>query len=229
MKFIVEPMPESINFGLGDTWSLIVQDPIIFRNTIELIRAYVDSREQGLQLRIISEDDQLLDIPKSVLIIQDSYMFDLSSRTITTALIKELTVESTILNEKLLAKVNEAIQELMGEAVQQSEHNIIYNQEVSIGEVAKFMGVRLSANEQYGLVDRMYSIIEVARTLLAKHLVIFIGHRSLISSEEFVVLTDFSKHIGQSVLFIDNSVPETAKSERRIMIDKDLYCYEQEI
>lgn len=227
MKFIAEPMTDPLMFDPGDTWSLAIQQPGVYRQVIESLHDYCYGRDEGIKIRMLDEDDRLIDLVKSTLIVHDSYTFDASARSIATALTKDL-AERSIIEEAMLSSLKHDIMALIGEIDLQSSHNLIHKPDVDLVDIIKMMGVRLAAVEQYRLIDKMYSIIEIARNLLAKHLVIFVNHRCLVNSEEFVGLADFAKHSGQSMLFIDCIDTEPAKSERRMVIDNDFYCYERQ-
>lgn len=226
MKLIIEPMTDPLTFSEGDVWSLCVQSPHTYRRMIESFHDQYFRRSDKNTVRLQDGRGTLLDITKYALLIHDSYTFDVSSRPIITALIKDLQ-EKSVFDDTVLQKIEKDIIDLVGELDLQSRHKLDYRSEVDLGDVLKMMEVRLAASEQHSLLDKMYSIIEIAGDLLAKHLVIFVNQRCLVSSEEFVSLMEFAKHQQQSVLFIDPVNVVAADGEQRMVVDEDLYCYRQ--
>lgn len=226
MKLIIEPMTDPLTFSDGNVWSLYIKSPHIYRRMIESFHDQYFRRSDENVVRLQDDRGKLLDITKHALLVHDSYTFDVSSRPIIAALIKDLQ-DKSVLDDRILQKIEKDILDLIGELDLQSRHKLDYKSEVDLSDVLKMMEVRLAASEQHSLLDKMYSIIEIAGDLLAKHLVIFVNQRCLISSEEFVGLMEFAKHQQQSVLFIDPVNVVAADGEQRMVVDEDLYCYRQ--
>jgi CRISPR type II-A-associated protein Csn2 len=226
MKLTIEPITEALDFREEAVWSLCVQSSGAYRQMIESLHDHYYRRDDGTNVRLQDDNGDLIDITKGVLIIHDSYTFDISSRPIITALVKDLQ-ERTVLDDISLQKIENDILDLVGELDLQSHHKLTYKSEVGLSDILKMMEIKLAASEQYGLIDKMYSIVEIAGSLLAKHLVIFINQRCLVSSDEFVGLMEFARCQQQSVLFIDPIDVVVANGERRVMVDEDLYCYAQ--
>ena len=226
MKLTIEPMSEPIMFKDGDVWSLSVQSPGAYRQMIESLHDQYFQRCDCNTVRLCDERGELLSLSKNILIVHDSYTFDVSSRPIITALLNDLQNKSTI-DDDMIQTIEKDILELVGELDLQSCHKLDYKAEVELGDILKMMEVKLAASQQYGLIDKMYSLIEIAGSLLTKRLVIFVNQRCLVSSPEFVSLVEFAAHQQQPILFIDPVDVRAVANENRMVIDEDLYCYKE--
>lgn len=228
MNLVIDPMSEPIVFSNGDVQTLYIQGPHKYRCMIESLHDEYYKRDESTNtVRLLNDRRELLDITKHTLLIHDSYTFDISSRQIITALIKDLQ-EKSVFDDAILQKIEKDIIGLIGELDLQSRHKLDYKADVGLHDLLKMMEVKLAASEQHSFLDKIYSIIEIAGDLLSKRLVIFINQRCLLNPEEFVGLMEFANHQQQAVLFIDPVNVVAADGEQRTVVDDDLYCYKQQ-
>ena len=181
-------------------------------------------REENNRTVIYNNENGLLNLTKDTLIVTDLYSYDLSSRTITTALYKNIQ-DSSDLDPIKLAQIEKEILDVLSAINTGFSQNLNYQTEINIGDIMKMAHVELEANTGNNYIDKLYGIIDSAQQLLSKRLVILINQRQLLSHSELQALLQYVQNNHFSVLFIEKNCKNKLNEENVLVVDDDLYDF----
>ena len=151
----------------GGIATLVIHNNIFFRKIVEGILDMYTKREENNRTVIYNNENGLLNLTKDTLIVTDLYSYDLSSRTITTALYKNIQ-DSSDLDPIKLAQIEKEILDVLSAINTGFSQNLNYQTEINIGDIMKMAHVELEANTGNNYIDKLYGIIDSAQQLLSK-------------------------------------------------------------
>ena len=203
--------------------TIVIQDDLLLRKIIEdLLDEY--TKKAANNHIVISDGDDLLNLSKDTLLATDVYSYDLSSRTITTALYKDIQENSDIDMSKL-AQIEASILDLLHIINTGFSQNLDYSAEISMSDIMKMAHVTLEVNSSNNYLDKLYGIIDSAQQLLSRRLIILVNQRQLLSYSELRALLQYVQDNHFSVLFIEKNCNEKIEGESSLTIDSDLYDF----
>lgn len=207
----------------GGIATIVIQDDLLLRKIIEdLLDEY--TKKAANNHIVVSDDDNVLNLPKDALLVTDVYSYDLSSRTITTALYKDIQENSDIDMSKL-AQIEASILDLLHAINTGFSQNLDYSAEISMSDIMKMAHVTLDVNSSNNYLDKLYGIIDSAQQLLSRRLIILVNQRQLLSYSELRALLQYVQDNHFSVLFIEKNCNEKIEGESSLTIDSDLYDF----
>ena len=208
----------------GGIATLVIHNNIFFRKIVEGILDMYTKREENNRTVIYNNENGLLNLTKDTLIVTDLYSYDLSSRTITTALYKNIQ-DSSDLDPIKLAQIEKEILDVLSAINTGFSQNLNYQTEINIGDIMKMAHVELEANTGNNYIDKLYGIIDSAQQLLSKRLVILINQCQLLSHSELQALLQYVQNNHFSVLFIEKNCKNKLNEENVLVVDDDLYDF----
>lgn len=208
----------------GGIATLVIHNNIFFRKIVEGILDMYTKREENNRTVIYNNENGLLNLTKDTLIVTDLYSYDLSSRTITTALYKNIQ-DNSDLDPIKLAQIEKEILDVLSAINTGFSQNLNYQTEINIGDIMKMAHVELEANTGNNYIDKLYGIIDSAQQLLSKCLVILINQRQLLSHSELQALLQYVQNNHFSVLFIEKNYKNKLNEENVLVVDDDLYDF----
>lgn len=208
----------------GGIATLVIHNNIFFRKIVEGILDMYTKREENNRTVIYNNENGLLNLTKDTLIVTDLYSYDLSSRTITTALYKNIQ-DSSDLDPIKLAQIEKEILDVLSAINTGFSQNLNYQTEINIGDIMKMAHVELEANTGNNYIDKLYGIIDSAQQLLSKRLVILINQRQLLSHSELQALLQYVQNNHFSVLFIEKNCKNKLNEENVLVVDDNLYDF----
>ena len=208
----------------GGIATLVIHNDIFFRKIVEGILDMYTKREENNRTVIYNNENGLLNLTKDTLIVTDLYSYDLSSRTITTALYKNIQ-DSSDLDPIKLAQIEKEILDVLSAINTGFSQNLNYQTEINIGDIMKMAHVELEANTGNNYINKLYGIIDSAQQLLSKRLVILINQRQLLSHSELQALLQYVQNNHFSVLFIEKNCKNKLNEENVLVVDDDLYDF----
>lgn len=208
----------------GGIATLVIHNDIFFRKIVEGILDVYTKREENNRTVIYDNENDPLNLTKDTLIVTDLYSYDLSSRTITTALYKNIQ-DNSDLDPVKLAQIEKEILDILGAINTGFSQNLNYQTEINIGDIMKMAHVELEANTGNNYIDKLYGIIDSAQQLLSKRLVILINQRQLLSYSELQALLQYVQNNHFSVLFIEKNCKNKLNEENVLVVDDDLYDF----
>lgn len=212
-------IPES-----GGIATLAIHNDLFFRKIIENILDTYTKREENNRIVIYDDEHNPLDITKDSLIITDIYSYDLSSRTITAALYKNIQDNSDI-DQTKIEQIESSIFDILDNINIDFSQNLSYQSTISMNDILKMARVGLEVNLRNNYIDRLYGIIDSAQQLLSKQLVVLVNQRQLLSHSELRALLQYVEDNHFSVLFIEKICKDKLDSEGLLSIDDDFYDF----
>lgn len=208
----------------GGIATLVIHNDLFFRKIIENILDTYTKREENNRIVIYDDNCNPLDITKYSLIITDIYSYDLSSRTITAALYKNIQDNSDI-DQIKIEQIESSIFDILDNINIDFSQNLSYQSTISMNDILKMAHVGLEANLRNNYIDRLYGIIDSAQQLLSKQLVVLVNQRQLLSHSELRALLQYVEDNHFSVLFIEKICKDKLDSEGLLSIDDDFYDF----
>lgn len=208
----------------GGIATLAIHNDLFFRKIIENILDTYTKREENNRIVIRDDNCNPLDITKDSLIITDIYSYDLSSRTITAALYKNIQDNSDI-DQTKIEQIESSIFDILDNINIDFSQNLSYQSTISMNDILKMAHVGLEVNLRNNYIDRLYGIIDSAQQLLSKQLVVLINQRQLLSHSELRALLQYVEDNHFSVLFIEKICKDKLDSEGLLSIDDDFYDF----
>lgn len=204
--------------------TLAIHNDLFFRKIIENILDAYTKREENNRIVICDDNCNPLDITKDSLIITDIYSYDLSSRTITAALYKNIQDNSDI-DQTKIEQIESSIFDILDNINIDFSQNLSYQSTISMNDILKMAHVGLEVNLRNNYIDRLYGIIDSAQQLLSKQLVVLVNQRQLLSHSELRALLQYVEDNHFSVLFIEKICKDKLDSEGLLSIDDDFYDF----
>ena len=208
----------------GGIATLAIRNDLFFRKIIENILDTYTKREENNRIVIYDDEHNPLDITKDSLIITDIYSYDLSSRTITAALYKNIQDNSDI-DQTKIEQIESSIFDILDNINIDFSQNLSYQSTISMNDILKMARVGLEVNLRNNYIDRLYGIIDSAQQLLSKQLVVLVNQRQLLSHSELRALLQYVEDNHFSVLFIEKICKDKLDSEGLLSIDDDFYDF----
>ena len=208
----------------GGIATLAIHNDLFFRKIIENILDTYTKREENNRIVIYDDEHNPLDITKDSLIITDIYSYDLSSRTITAALYKNIQDNSDI-DQTKIEQIESSIFDILDNINIDFSQNLSYQSTISMNDILKMAHVGLEVNLRNNYIDRLYGIIDSAQQLLSKQLVVLVNQRQLLSYSELRALLQYVEDNHFSVLFIEKICKDKLDSEGLLSIDNDFYDF----
>ena len=208
----------------GGIATLAIRNDLFFRKIIENILDTYTKREENNRIVIYDDEHNPLDITKDSLIITDIYSYDLSSRTITAALYKNIQDNSDI-DQTKIEQIESSIFDILDNINIDFSQNLSYQSTISMNDILKMARVGLEVNLRNNDIDRLYGIIDSAQQLVSKQLVVLVNQRQLLSHSELRALLQYVEDNHFSVLFIEKICKDKLDSEGLLSIDDDFYDF----
>ena len=208
----------------GGIATLAIHNDLFFRKIIENILDTYTKREENNRIVIYDDEHNPLDITKDSLIVTDIYSYDLSSRTVTAALYKNIQDNSDI-DQTKIEQIESSIFDILDNINIDFSQNLSYQSTISVNDILKMAHVGLEVNLRNNYIDRLYGIIDSAQQLLSKQLVILVNQRQLLSHSELRALLQYVEDNHFSVLFIEKICKDKLDNEGLLSIDDDFYDF----
>lgn len=217
MKLSIFGFESSLSFKSLATVS--IKDNLLYRKVIEELLNYDEGNF------VVIEDNERLTIKNDILIVNDVYGFDFSSRQILNSLYKQLNSRRDERSTKILLEIENKLSELMEIFEFDSDNDFRYDTEIELLSVFKLVNVSLEVSNSRKYIDKIYGIINLAKRLMNRKVVIFIHQREFLADSELRALLNYAESNEISVLFIEKDLNRPIIGEDIMVIDKDLYDF----
>lgn len=196
---------------------------IVFENQKFLFRfvteLYLQLNKQDGSI-ILSENEERMDVTKSVEFISQFVPFDCNKKSLITKLqqkLKDATNESMYIETSELMS---SIQQFLYRLTDLFDINIVVD-DIDAGILIKAINARFSS-EYETLSDALYDYCANVVNLEGNKLFIFLNLRCLISDEEFALFTKTLTDHKMFSLFLENTDRRTVGFEKKTVIDNDM-------
>ena len=210
------------------------ENPIIFKeNEInylilenqKYLSRYINelrSQIEGMQgMFVLSEDNVVLDVRRSVELIIDPFSNDPNNRGALNRLFVKMKDEAYAdkykSTDELIQMIFSAIQTLINNQAMA----VTFDEQLDIVGLFKLLGVKFECSSE-SLLENLCEYMRIQRDYSNTLLFIFVNIRCFLTAEELEGLYQFLFYNKISVLMIENNVFETNDRENIKIIDKDL-------
>lgn len=218
MKLVNPRLDKHINFMNSNVWLLVIENP----NEYYILLNDLIQQENGNEGNwVLSEDNDILNISKSAVLIYDYFNIDFKSKKI------DNLIKSTILQvakegdflEKL-SNINKEIITLNNDLMSQINLPLIANEDVTFEDVYKISN--FSINEDKTLLERISTYVDIFVKLNNAKLVVFVNPFAFLSNDQLHSLIKEFNYKNIKMLFIDYQNRKLPCEFAKIIIDKDL-------
>jgi CRISPR type II-A-associated protein Csn2 len=198
--------------------TLVIENPRLFRDFVSGLYLTID---EGESVFVFSEDGKIIKPAEVVSVIQVVIPFSINTKTLQTALLKEMgkyAIDSNYLERTtfVTSVVSKYIKELSLEIPYE-----ICSSNLTAMSLFKAAGVTFDEDEM-SLIDKVLAYIRLSRDLLKRRVFILIHARSYFSIKEINELISICIAEKILLLLLDSIAGEMLDFEERLIIDKDL-------
>lgn len=205
---------------LGGVGSLVIKDGLQYRRIIESLFDYDENNVLSIE-----NQKKFLTAKKDILVVNDVYGFDFSSRQILSALYKQLATQKDERSVKLVVEIENRLAELMNIIELTSDINFNYETQLDLADLFKLAKVSLEVSTSKNYIDKIYAIIDIANNLMGRRVVVLVHQREFLANNEIRALLNYLLDQKISVLFIEKSLDQPIAGENCLVIDEDLYDF----
>ena len=219
MKLVYPEWTSQITFSEGGTEIVQIEDPVYFSSVLGEL---VGQCENDNGRFVLSDGDEILDFSKSAEIILSPFSLDVSSRKISSEIVKSLV--KVAYDEKFVetGNITSIILKYLYKLIDYEDINVELNDEVDLQMLFKSAGLKAAIDET-SLLTRLTDYIFLIRDLLKVKLFICVNLLSYISEDQFFAFKKTVTAGKISVLLLQSIVKsEMIKNKERLIIDKDL-------
>ncbi|MCQ2533545.1 MAG: type II-A CRISPR-associated protein Csn2 [Clostridia bacterium] len=217
MKIIFPPLTSPIKLSDEYATTIVVENKKCFYEIVTDLYNQVNKSDGRI---VLSKSDKVIDIVKNVELISQYVPFDCNKKVLLTKLHQKL---KDVANNSFYCETTEILSILQKYIFDIAD---TYNSELEIDEIDltglfKLFNVRFS-NDLSSLSASIYSYCTNVVSLEGDKLFIFVGLRTYIDDDDYLLLLRTLIDHKIRVLFLETSCFPDNEYEQRIIIDKDL-------
>lgn len=217
MKLIHNRYDIEFEFNENMVYGLVIENPMVFTEIAgELLRQC----EEDEGSFVLSEDNKLLSISKTISFIFNPFSMEWNSKRILTKLYNVLCVElhDKWVEEQLALQSNYI--ELMEKVCMSSEYALSYNAELDIQDI--FKAGKLKINMEEGtLIEKISEYINMESKLLGVKIFVFINLKGFLTQEEIAELHKNCCYRKIYLLLLETRYSRKNEWEEICILDKD--------
>ena len=200
--------------------AIIAEEPHYYEKIIDKIYAQINKTEETL--RLYNEQNDLIDMSKSCSIFFSSADLNYQNTRFQKKFLAYLVgeIESGAIKEKLLQNRADMLC-IMEEIRNVSAYEISYEDQFSIADIIKSIGIRLESPVGK-FAEKFMDCAQTYRDFIGTNLFFLVGCAGFITEEEFSYLQSWGVYQEITCIFIEYSdcrIPSTAK---KFIVDRDL-------
>ncbi len=218
MKLVLAGVNETICIKKDKVNTVVIENPSLMYSAIRDLKQQLNKLDGK---SILSVNNSVVEIYKTVEMLTDAYEMNLNSKTLLTKIIDDLCKKAV--NEdnyertmNLLSYIYSYMEDMLWDM-----DSDIQCGEVQIKQLLKALDI-IVVDDIEDLPDRMYRYLTLVRQYLGEKLFIFVNFRGYIEEERFKLLINSLLEHEFNCLFIDNKSYNCLENENRLTIDIDL-------
>ena len=216
MKLANSKFFETLEFECGSQ-TLVVENVELLRTIILQLKFQINNKIGDF---ILSDNDEILDISKNILLITDVFEISGLSKQLKNKL--QQYVESSYDNDDLYQDVYQKLIEFGNDLTNSSPYPLCFNQEISKFDIIKMLDIQLEHNYS-SLLEEVIDYIDIFSQIIKTKLFVFISLRSFLTDEEFNNFMKIMDYKGIRVLLIERYLSlDNGINNNVHIIDKDL-------
>lgn len=198
--------------------TLVIENPVFYRNFILDLKAQLVNCSSRF---VLSEDNELLNISKSVEFVSDIFEINFDARFFVSKLY-QLALDECNISQTNTTEIIEKINELASGIVTGLPCEANYNPISDISPIIKQLGFHIDVSD-LSLPERIIEYLCFLNNYSEKRLYVILNLKSALSSEEFTEFTKLVNYKKLSVLLIENHISGYSYENEYVrIIDKDL-------
>lgn len=206
---------DPITIEEADPATLVIENNRQFRNVIDNL---IEQHETDFGDYVLSEENDILSLSKECLIISDPFNLNFESRQIKSKLLQSVMSDST---DNHYLDLISSINLLGAELCQQSRYSIIYNTNISLSDLLKWMDFKIDTY-QLNRIEQILEYINVHVELLSKKLIIAVGLKDYLDDAEYYELIKILEYKHIRILFLEHRTHRFDDRNHTRIIDEDL-------
>lgn len=211
---------EPLIWNDGGVQTLIIENKPMLRMFLETLRQQAEGMDGEL---VVSEDNRILEFTRTVELLTDPFMLPLSSKRITSRLLKAAEEAGEPFGDEL-ARLMFQINALAARISTSMEYNVAHKELDSFEELYKLMNFH--ADEENGTIpERIMDYFLLARGLLGKKLIVCYGLHNCLTDQEMALICKDAVYRKLCILLIEAIQPNPNDYERLTVIDQDLCVF----
>ena len=196
----------------------IMESPVCFRTMVWNLREQILGKEGSF---VLSEKDEILNIPKSMEMILNPFSTDVNEKRILNRIYQELAELSCREdNYYLTQEFKQQVLSYLYELENQCDYAISINPELDFSFLLKAAGVKLEVCEG-DFLSTLLQYIEVVYSVLKKKLFVLVNIRSYLSDSQMKELIQMIKYREIPVLLVENKQRDCFTGVHQYIIDAD--------
>lgn len=216
MKLAHPELTNVMEWDYHSAATMIVEDPTVY---MQFVSDLTRQNDGGEGLLVFSENQNLLDLHKSALVIRDLWSVDINQKKIVNGVLSQL---KTIAMDEYFAEITDILQNteiLLEKLAKDSMLPLCWEDTLDITVLLKTLGFRLEQEEDP--LARLLDYVCLAQEFLHIRLLILVGVRGYLTDALYETLCKELASREISVFFLDCVAREKLPFEKQWIIDKD--------
>ena len=216
MKLANSKFFETLDFE-KQSQTLVVENVELLRTIILQLKFQINNKIGDF---ILSDNDEILDISKNILLITDVFEISGLSKQLKNKL--QQYVESSYDNDDLYQDVYQKLIEFGNDLTNSSPYPLCFNQEISKFDIIKLLDIQFEHNYS-SLLEEVIDYIDIFSQIIKTKLFVFVSLHSFLTDEEFNNFMKIMDYKGIRVLLIERYLSlDNGINNNVHIIDKDL-------
>ena len=216
MKLANSKFFETLEFECGSQ-TLVVENVELLRTIILQLKFQINNKIGDF---ILSDNDEILDISKNILLITDVFEISGLSKQLKNKL--QQYVESSYDNDDLYQDVYQKLIEFGNDLINSVPYPLCFSQSLTKIDIIKMLDIQLEHNYS-SLLEEVIDYIDIFSQIIKTKLFVFISLRSFLTDEEFNNFMKIMDYKGIRVLLIERYLSlDNGMNNNVHIIDKDL-------
>ena len=218
MRLAHYELSEPIEFAENEINTIVIENPVFFRRIACELIDQVNGKKGDF---ILSEDNGIIDIAKTVDVISDLFRLSFDSRAILSQVSQAVTIESQSLTEQT-ESIRAGIVALAQTITSKLDFNASFNDLFDIGGVLKLLNFSVAA-EEMTFCEKLIDYISFLNKYMKKRLFIIYHLKSCLDAKELDEFYKIMQYKKINILLLESSCKEPiGENEKMRIIDKDL-------
>ena len=216
MKLANSKFFETLEFECGSQ-TLVVENVELLRTIILQLKFQINNKIGDF---ILSDNDEILDISKNILLITDVFEISGLSKQLKNKL--QQYVESSYDNDDLYQDVYQKLIEFGNDLINSVQYPLCFSQSLTKIDIVKMLDIQLEHNYS-SLLEEVIDYIDIFSQIIKTKLFVFVSLRSFLTGEEFNNFMKIMDYKGIRVLLIERYLSlDNGINNNVHIIDKDL-------
>lgn len=216
MKLAYSKFFETLDFE-KQSQTLVVENVELLRTIIYQLKFQINNKIGDF---ILSDNDEILDISKNILLITDVFEISSLSKQLKNKL--QQYVETSYDNDDLYQDVYQKLIEFGNDLINSAPYPLCFSQSLTRIDIIKILDIQLEHNYS-SLLEEVIDYIDIFSQIIKTKLFVFVSLRSFLTDEEFKNFMKIMDYKGIRILLIERYLSlDNGINNNVHIIDNDL-------